>query len=194
MAVSYDPVNVLRDFADRRKITFPLLSDEGSSVITRYGILNTTLEPTNEVYGIPFPGTFMLDANGRVTSRFFESAYAERDTISSVMARLGGPADTPGTTISAPHLRVAAYATDQIVAPGTHFSLVLDVTPDPHVHVYAPGVAQYKAIALRVTPKPALLLKGTQFTKPEDYFFEPLNEHVPVYQKPFRIVQDVMFD
>lgn len=26
------------------------------------------------------------------------------------------------------------------------------------------------------------------------YFFKPLNEHVPVYQRPFRVVQDVMLD
>lgn len=26
------------------------------------------------------------------------------------------------------------------------------------------------------------------------YFFKPLNEHVAVYQRPFRVVQDVMLD
>ena len=38
------------------------------------------------------------------------------------------------------------------------------------------------------------MLRGAQFPKAEDYFFKPLNEHVPVYQRPFRIVQDVMLD
>ena len=28
----------------------------------------------------------------------------------------------------------------------------------------------------------------------EDYHFKPLNEHVPVFQHPFRIVQDVAID
>ena len=37
-------------------------------------------------------------------------------------------------------------------------------------------------------------MRAAQFPKSEDYFFKPLNEHVPVYQHPFRIVQDVMLD
>ncbi len=46
-AVSYDPVSVLADFTTRRQITFPLLSDSGSVLIKRYGILNTTVPETN---------------------------------------------------------------------------------------------------------------------------------------------------
>ena len=70
--VSYDSVAVLADFSRRRGITFPLLSDPGSATIKRYGILNTTVPETNQQsYGIPFPGTFMLNTQGVVTSRFF---------------------------------------------------------------------------------------------------------------------------
>ena len=43
-AISYDPVPILADFAARRGITFPLLSDAGSETIKRYGILNTVAE------------------------------------------------------------------------------------------------------------------------------------------------------
>ena len=55
-AVSYDPVPILADFARRRGITFPLLSDAGSLTIKKYGIFNTTVPETNQQsYGIPFP-------------------------------------------------------------------------------------------------------------------------------------------
>ena len=91
-AISYDPVTVLADFAARRGISFPLLSDVGSNVIREYGILNTTVPPTNRAqYGIPFPGTFVVDRSGVVTSRVFEDAYQERDTIASVMVRSPRP-------------------------------------------------------------------------------------------------------
>ncbi len=43
-AISYDPPAVLRDFAQRSGITYPLLSDEDSVTITEYGILNTVAE------------------------------------------------------------------------------------------------------------------------------------------------------
>ena len=193
-AVTYDPVSVLADFSTRRGITFPLLSDAGSATIKRYGILNTTVPETNDLYGYPFPGTFMLNREGVVTSRFFEATYQERDTISSVLARLGRAVDAPVTKTSAPHLEITSYLTDRVAAPGTHFSIVLDLKPEARVHVYAPGVTGYRPIALVLQPQPGLVVRQAQFPKAEDYYFKPLNQHVPVYQKPFRITQDVQID
>jgi hypothetical protein len=193
-AISYDPVPVLAEFAARRGITFPLLSDAESATIKRYGILNTTVPERNELYGYPFPGTFILNRAAIVTSRFFEDAYQERDTMTSVLVRLGGRVDGPATQISAPHLEITTSATDRIVAPGTHFSLVLDITPGKRVHVYAPGASGYRPVALTVQPQANLIVKAAQFPNPEDYFFKPLNEHVPVFSKPFRLVQDLVID
>jgi DsbC/DsbD-like thiol-disulfide interchange protein len=186
---------VLADFSRRRGITFPLLSDAGSETIKAYGLLNTTVPPTNKTqYGIPFPGTFFLDRRAIVTSRIFETAYQERDTVSSAMVRLGRRLETPATRISAPHLEVTTFATDQIVAPGTHFSLVLDVTPGRGVHVYAPGVSGYKPIALSIRPQPGILVRSAQFPRSTDYFFRPLNEHVQFFDRRFRVIQDVSID
>jgi hypothetical protein len=194
VAISYDSTDVLAGFARQRGITFPLLSDAGSAVIKQYGLLNTTVPEGNRAYGVPFSGTFLLDAKGAVTNRFLEDAQQERDTVSSVFVKLGSDTTTPGTNTSAPHLDVTTSVSDATVAPGTRFSLVLDITPGPHIHVYAPGVSGYKPIALRLDAQPPLVVRNAQFPKPEDYFFEPLNEHVAVYQRRFRIVQDVMFD
>jgi hypothetical protein len=193
-AISYDPVAVLADFSVRRGITFPLLSDPGSETIKRYGILNTTVDAKNPLYGYPFPGTFVVDRQGVVTSRFFEKAYQERDTISSILVRLGQDVAVDATKIAGAHVTVTSYATDEIVAQGTHFSLVLDVTPGPRVHVYAPGARDYRPVAISVEPQPGLVLKAPHYPPSEDYFFKPLKEHVPVYQQPFRIVQDVTLD
>ena len=194
-AVSYDPVAVLADFSQRRGITFPLLSDPGSATIKRYGILNTTVPETNQQsYGIPFPGTFMLNTQGVVTSRFFEQAYQERSTVGSIMASSGNTVDVQATTLSFPQLEMTSFATDSTVVPGTQSSLVLDLRPARGVHVYAPGVTGYKPIALSVQPQAGLLTRGAQYPSSEDYYFTPLNEHVQVYQRPFRIVQDVLID
>src|SRR2546425_7612795 len=108
-AISYDPVSVLAEFAARRGISFPLLSDAGSATIKRYGILNTTVLETNPLYGYPFPGTFILNRAGVVTSRFFEPTYQERTTISSVLAGLGRKVDAQVTTTLAPHLEITSY-------------------------------------------------------------------------------------
>lgn len=193
-AITYDPSPVLAEFAARRGITFPLLSDQGSETIRRYGILNTTVPETNPAYGYPFPGTFILDPTGRVTARFFEREYQERTTIASILVRLGSGLEAEATQVRAPHLDITSYATDAVAAPGTRFSLVLDVVPGPSIHVYAPEVKGYRPIALRVEPQPGLVLRETRYPESEEYFFAPLNERVPVFQRPFRIEQDVMLD
>ena len=53
------------------------MSDPGSKTIKAYGVFNATVEPTNYAYGIPFPGTFILNPGGKVTARFFEDAYQQ---------------------------------------------------------------------------------------------------------------------
>jgi len=192
--ITYDPVPVLADFAARRKITFPLLSDRGSAVIKQYGILNTTVDPSNALFGYPFPGTFIVNSQGVVTSRFFEPSYQERNTVSSLLVRLGNQVSVRATKVSSPNLEITSYATDDAAAPGTHFSVVLDAKPAARVHVYAPGVTGYKPIVLTIQPQPGLIVREAQYPKSEDYYFAPLNEHVEVYQAPFRIVQDLMID
>jgi peroxiredoxin len=193
--ITYDSVAILGDFSRRRGITYPMLSDPGSATIKRFGIFNTTIPASNtQSYGIPFPGTFMLDAQGVVTARFFEQAYQERNTVGSIMARLGNNVDVPGTKISSPQIEITSFATDTVVAAGTHFSIVLDGRPAKGVHVYAPGVSGYKPIALTLEAQPGLVVRAAQYPQPEDYYFKPLNEHVPVFQRPFRILQDVMID
>jgi hypothetical protein len=193
--ISYDSVAVLSAFSSRRGITFPLLSDPGSVTIKTYGILNTTVPASNrQMYGIPFPGTFMLDTRGIVTSRFFEQAYQDRNTVGSIMVRLGNHINVQATTMSSPHLELTSYATDRTVAPGTQFSVVIEVRPARGVHVYAPGVTGYRPIALSLPPQPGVLVRAAAYPPSEDYYFKPLNEHVQVYQRPFRIVQDIVID
>ena len=193
VAVSYDSPATLADFARRRGITFTMLSDPGSKVIREYGLLNTTVPAGSPAYGIPFPGTFILDTHERVVSRFFEQEYEDRNTVSSILVRLGEEKGT-GTKISSAHLDVVTWASDALAAPGTRLSLVLDVTPKAKAHVYAPGAKGYIPIALQLEPQEGVQVHAPEFPKPGDYYFQPLDEHVPVYQTPFRIVQDVTFD
>ncbi|MSO84213.1 MAG: redoxin domain-containing protein [Acidobacteria bacterium] len=74
------------------------------------------------------------------------------------------------------------------------FDLVLEVTPHPGMHVYAPGAKGYQAIGLTLVTPPGVSAKAPQYPAAEDYFFKPLNEHVAVYQTPFRIVTRVARD
>ena len=190
--VTYDSPALQAEFSRRRGITLPLLSDAGSATIRRFGILNTTVGKDSQTYGIPFPGTFMLNRQGVVTARFFEDAYQERNTVANIMLKLDASGfERPATRVATNHLTVTTYASDDVVAPGSLFSLVLDVEPRARMHVYAPGADGYKIIGLTLDPNPLLIARPMTFPRAQMYTFKPLNEHVPVYQTPFRLIQEL---
>jgi hypothetical protein len=193
-AISPDPVSILADFATRRGIAFPLLSDKGSNTIRAYRVLNATVAEDNPVFGIPFPGTLVLDRRGIVRARSFEEAYQDRDSIATVLLSLGERAGGKSAALKTPHVVVATELSDEVVTTGTVFSVVFDVTPGRKVHVYAPGAKGYRPIAVSVDPLPGLTVRPIRFPPSEDYHFKPLDEHVPVYQRPFRLVQELVID
>ena len=85
-AISYDEPDALAAFAKAHGIEYPLLSDADSALITRYGILNTLIE-AGEVpfYGIPFPGTYVVDESGVVVEKFFPRHLANRESAETVL-------------------------------------------------------------------------------------------------------------
>ena len=220
-AISYDSQEILADFAEERGITFPLLSDADSAVIKAYGILNTVAiaaagprkdDPDliadvqkfvavsgmfPEVVGTPYPGTFMLDVNGRVESRFFEDFYRERNTTANVMLKLGiGLSPVNAIEGSSNQLDFTVYPSNHIVSAGFRFSIAVKVEPKPGMHVYAPGAEKmgYRVIGLKLDPNPSFRYEPVTYPESEIYHFEPLDEHVPVYKKPFTLLQDVLVE
>jgi peroxiredoxin len=217
-AISYDPPEILAAFSRQRGITFPLLSDLGSETIKRYGLLNTVAEeavgPTATdpavqedvkkyvsvvganagMVGMAFPGTFVLDREGRVKSRFFEESYIERNTSSSLLMRLGARQLVPGVLVSTAHLDVKTYPSEEAIAVGNRFSIALEVTPKPRIHVYAPGASGYRVIGVTIAPQPFVRILPLEYPKSEMYFFRPLNERVPVYAKPFTLAQELILE
>ncbi len=192
--ITYDPTEIQQAYVEWQGLEFPMLSDVDSEVIKCYGILNETVAPDSRVYGIPHPGTFILDLDGRVVDRFFEQGYQQRNTVSSIAVKLGNPLSgtgVDGTGMSTDHLEAVVYPTDESVAPGNRVSVVLDVTPKAEMHVYAPGSHAYQVISLRVNAQEGLVVHPAIFPESEIYHFEPLDERVEVYQQPFRVIQDV---
>jgi Thiol:disulfide interchange protein DsbD, N-terminal len=143
--------------------------------------------------GIPYPGTFMVDRRGRVTSRFFEDSFRERNTVSNLLQKLGaGGAQVQGSQISTNHLQMKTYPSDSGVALGNRFSLVLEITPGPEMHVYAPGAVNYRVITLAIDPQAFVRVLPLQYPASEIYVFKPLKERVPVYRKPFTLLQEIV--
>ena len=88
-----------------------------------------------------------------------------------------------------PHLTMATSASVTVARRGATVRLFVDVIPDPKVHVYAPGAKDYIPIGLVMTPRSGVTVGKLAYPKSQDWYFEPLKEHVPVYEAPFRLEQ-----
>lgn len=91
-------------------------------------------------------------------------------------------------------LDIASHLSTERAGAGDRFTVVLDLTPAPRMHVYAPTVVDYKPIAFRITPQPGLIVRGVTYPPAEQYFYAPLKQTIDVYQKPFRITQELAID
>ena len=87
------------------------------------------------------------------------------------------------------HLSLVATTSAAVVARGSAVQLWLDVTPKPGIHVYAPGAKDYLPIALVIDPRPGVTAGPIKYPKSETMLFE--GEKVPVYEKPFRLVDEI---
>lgn len=86
VAISYDSTAILKRFAEKSAVTYPLLSDAGSKTIDAYGIRNK--EVPERVSGIPYPGTFVIGTNGVIRAKLFLEGYQERHTVKALVEGL----------------------------------------------------------------------------------------------------------
>jgi DsbC/DsbD-like thiol-disulfide interchange protein len=104
----------------------------------------------------------------------------------ALLAQLIGPAPKPG------HAAILASPAEVNGAAGAKLALFVDVTPKPGIHVYAPGSKDYIPITVKLNAQPEMKPGKVAYPKSETMTF--LDEKVPVFQKPFRLTQDVTVD
>jgi hypothetical protein len=189
-AISYDSEAILKYFADRHKIEYPLLADPDSKIIAAYDVLNR--EATGMQKGFARPGYFFIDAQGIIRERFFDPRYRERLTGNSIVSKLFPELSEEVTeTLEAPHLQVALEQSDLTGVPGTRVTLAAEVRLPADVHVYAPGANGYKPVRLVIEPTAQLEFKPASYPEPKILYLPAIKESVPVFEGTFRISQDV---
>ena len=70
--------------------------------------------------------------------------------------------------------------------------LFVDVTPKPNIHVYAPGNEFYIPITVKLNPQGEV--KAGKLAYPKSEMATIADEKVAVFQKPFRLTQEVTVD
>ncbi len=189
-AISYDSPAILKEFADRHKIEFPLLADQDSSLIRSFNVLNAQADGMTR--GMAHPGFFYVDTKGLIREKYFEAKYADRFTPNNVIGKLFPElAEEVSQTLEAPHLRATLAQSDRTVIPGSRVSLVVELQLPPDVHVYSPGVKGYKPLQLDLQPSPEIELASLTYPSSKFLYLAAIKERVPVFDGKFRVIQDI---
>ena len=106
--------------------------------------------------------------------------------LTAFLLQLISPAPRPG------HATILPSPAEVNGAAGAKLVLFVDVTPKPGIHVYAPGSKDYIPITVTLTAQPEIKAGKVGYPKSELMTFA--DEKVPVFQKPFRLTQDVTLD
>ena len=106
--------------------------------------------------------------------------------ILAFVAQLTAPVKKPG------HATIVASPNDVSGKAGEKLVLFVDVTPKPGMHVYAPGNADYIPITVKLNP--VAEVKAGKLAYPKSEVITLADEKVSVFQKPFRLTQDVTLD
>ena len=168
-SILYDSEAILADFAKRKNITFPMLSDVQSSIIREFGILNTHVSRDHFYYGIPYPGTYVVDREGILQTKYFPDSFRDRVTAPTILLReFGSQAGTRETRVETDHLELKYYSTQDVVHPSLRLTLVAGLDLKPKMHVYAPTVQGYIPIQLELEPSSEYVVHAAEYPTPDN--------------------------
>lgn len=194
-SITYDSPAILKSYAKRKGITYPMLSDPQSKLIRAFGILNS--DAKGFAVGVPYPGIYYISADGVIQKRFFEAQYYDRFTPGDAYAEIFGsapPEEPPFVIRHGHHVTVQLSQSDNVVGPGSRLELLVTVSPAAKVHLYAPGAETfgYKVVKLMLDPSPDFQSLPLDYPRGTVMKFPILKESVPVYDKPVVFRQDIV--
>ena len=176
-AISYDTQEQLRNFADKHGISFSLLSDTGSVVIKRYGILNTLIsadEPGHRWYGIPFPGTYVTDESGVVVRKFFNQHHAVRESGETLrdqlLGRIPESAAATGVSVSEDDIEVTVFLREPNLKLEIVSTIYCRIKLPAGLHIYAePVPTSFVATHVEIAPTQGLRIGPPSYPASEVY-------------------------
>ena len=192
-AVSYDSPAILKDFANRHEIDFPLLADPDSEIIGKFSVLNRAA--TGKQKGMAHPGFFYIDRSGVIREKYFEEKDTDRFTPNNLVGKLFPELrEEVKQNVEAPHLKLTLEQSDSEVISGNRVSVSAEIELPENVHVYAPGVKGYRPIQLLLDPVPGVEFEPPTYPSPTILYLPAIQEHVPVFEGKFRISQDLRIE
>jgi len=178
IGISYDSIKVLKAFSEQHKITYPLLSDVGSDVIRKYGILNTNIDPGKKSYGIPYPGLYFINQNLVVTGKEFEKAYAARPTAKSVLVmHFDEKIEFNVKTFQNDYVNGQVGISDTTARAAQVLAMIAELNMKNGFHLYGTPIPQgYIPLTIKMEPNPNFTLDSLQFPQTKTLRLKSLNE------------------
>lgn len=170
-----------------------MLADPDSKIIRDFGILNESMQKGTPMYGVPYPGSYVLDGRGIVQSKYFTPDYRERYTGSDILLDRSSQAGLTGwKELETLHLKLRYRASDEIVSAGNHVALRIEVSLKPKMHVYAPEVqGGYIPVQWQMAAG-AWKASAPQWPSSENIHLKVTNETLPVYKDRLVVTRDVV--
>lgn len=179
---------MLAAFAAKYGIEYPLLADEDSSVIKAFGILNRQIPSEHEWYGVPYPGTYLVDGDGRVTDKSFFADHQVRESVDDLLQGLGVGRGPEGEIRRTPYLAARAFFAGPTIRRQQLLLLNVEIELAPGLHVYGrPLPAGYVPLEVEVDGGTALEVVETVYPAAQTVRFEALQESLPAYAGRLRI-------
>ena len=191
---------MLREFASAKGITFPLLGDDGSRVITGLGLLDRDLADHHSRFGVPtqdsqhgvaYPAIFVLDKSGVVVDKRIQENYRAREGALKLLEEALGlavPAGGHQETAAGSRVTVSAAAdSDQYVRwQETRLHVVFDVATG--WHVYGRPIADgYTPLTVEVATIPEVAVDAPEYPPSRPLHVEGLDQDFQVNEGRFEI-------
>jgi hypothetical protein len=185
-AISYDRQDAQAAFAEQHDIDYHMLADEDSAVIKQYGILNTLIAEDEGVYGIPFPGSYLVDEAGLVEEKFFHREYQIRETGSTVLRSGFGAAfdlsDVPCVEVEG-DAKITATLGGASLASMQRGDLYVRIELDEGLHVNGPKVPDgFFATEVTVTAPEGVRVGETMYPQTTPFKIEGIDEQFDVFE------------
>jgi hypothetical protein len=187
-AVSYDSQEILKGFAERHGVRYPLLSDRDSAVIRSFGIFNMNIAPGLRAHGVPHPVDYLVTPDAILIRKYFVPNYMHRVTASAVVLReFGGVGDdAAAVTLRSDAITVEIGLSGGRAFAGQEISFIAKFSLDPGWHVYGtPLPDAYTATSITFDDS-KIVRQSFELPEARPMEIAALNEILPVYEGAFQ--------
>ncbi len=192
-AISYDKVEAQSAFAEEFGITFPLLADPDHEAIEATGILNTLVQPDDVgVYGVPFPGSYMIGTDGSVEEKLFYQHYRTRPSAATVL-REGFGLDfelrnQPHADVDGEGVRISATLGGESMVYMETSALFIDIDLDEGLHLYGQPIPEgYIATEVSVTGPEGIVIEEPQYPSTVPFQVEGIDAEFQAFEGAVQI-------